>query len=155
MAAQWDPGQPWGRRPEDSKDKHFLSVLVLLLPSPDISVTLPPKPLLPLLPSASFHVSLISYLTDSFVSHHPAFRLLVSQSILCSATQEIILKHTSVHDILLLKSIHWFPITLRILWIFTPSPWNAHPFFFLEKDSSFITSSEKPSQTPLGGVSPF
>lgn len=142
MAAQGDPGRLWGRRPEISKDKRFLSVLVLPLSSPAMSVILALKPWLLLLPSAFSLISLIlTCVPDSVITHLPTLALLF-QSLLCTAAQEILLKHTSIHVILFPINFHWLPSS--------PSGysfplWNAHPLSFLEKDSSFITSSEKPS----------
>ena len=91
----------------------------LLLQSPCcLSFPLPPSMLL----------SFLLWVTDSIVNNFPVFKFLLFLSILWTATQEL-LKYTSVHAILSFENTHWFPITLRVLWIFTPSPWNTHPLF--------------------------
>lgn len=107
-------------------------------------------------PLPSFRpLAFLTWVPDSIITLSPYPQILLFRSMLCTAMQEILLKHTSIHVILLPTNIHWISVTLMILWIFSPSVECPSSLFTVEKDSSFITSPEKPSQIPLGGVSYF
>lgn len=94
-------------------------------------------------------------LSELCESDHQLWKSPTSQSILCPSTQETLLKQMSIDVILLSVTFHQLPITLRIRWTFSPSMECASPLPFLEKDLCFLTSSKKPPQTPLAGVSSF